>query len=302
MIARRPSSPTIALFCGLLAAGWAPVRAGDPAPDFKTNRPGILGLVGFDQKLGAQVPPDLHFRDEQGRDVRLGDLFGHGKPVLLNLVYFDCPLLCNQVLDSTVRSLNVIKFKVGEEFDVVSVSINPADTPESAARKEGMVLGQYTTGGAKARQGWHFLTGDEASITALAKSVGFRFTYNAANKQFAHPAGILFLTPEGKVSRYIYGLSFPARDLTLSLAEASEGKVGSLAEQAMLLCYVYDPESGSYSFAIMSVIQVLGTITFLILVGYIALMLRRDRRLRRLAARFPGPGPFASDTPPVATN
>jgi protein SCO1/2 len=282
----------------LAAAGPASARQERPKPDY-TRKPGILETVGFDQKPGAQLPLDLKFRDEQGREVALGDLLS-GRPVIVNLVYFDCPLLCNQVLDSLVRALNVVPARVGRDFDVLSVSIDPRDTPEKAAAKEADVLGRYTAEGPEARAGWHFLTGDEAAIERLAATVGFRYSYNARLKQYAHPAGVVFATPEGVLSRYIYGLSFPARDLNLALAEASAGKVGGVVAQALLLCYAYDPNSGGYSFAIMSVVRVLGTLTALGLAAFMYLMFRRDRRRR---PRATGHSPLPAGTPPpVAAN
>jgi protein SCO1 len=286
----------IALALAVLAAtSPAFARQERSTPDY-TPKPGILALVSFDQKPGAQIPLKQTFRDEAGKTIALKDVL-RGKPVILNLVYFDCPLLCNQVLDALVRSLNVLKYKIGKDFDVLSVSIDPREDSQKALEKKADVLRRYTMEGAQAREGWHFLTGDEPAIQALAASVGFRYSYNAQLKQYAHPAGIVFLTPDGRASRYIYGLSFPARDLTLALTEASNGKIGGVIEQALLLCYVYDPNSASYSFAIMRVIQVLGTITALLLFSYLFRMLRRDRRealkmASRTAAMPPQPMPL----------
>ncbi len=286
----------VSLLVALASVGSAIAREERPIPDF-ARKPGILSEVSFDQKPGAQIPLDATFRDEAGRTVVLGDLFGE-RPVILNLVYYDCPLLCNQVLDSLVRSLNVLRFKVGRDFDVLSVSIDPREDSQKALAKESEILRRYTVEGSEPREGWHFLTGDEPSIRRLADSVGFRYSYNANIRQYAHPAGIVFLTPAGQVSRYIYGLSFPARDLNLALAETSAGKVGGIIEQALLLCYAYDPNSGSYSFAIMMVLRALGSLTALCLFAYLVQMLLRDRRahLRGQATLAAGP------PPPVATN
>jgi protein SCO1/2 len=219
------------------------------------------------------------FQNESGETVRLGDLIGD-RPVILNLVYFDCPLLCNQVLDGLVRSLNVLNdYTVGQAFDVISVSINPEDSPQSALAKESAVMRAYHFSGDEARGGWHFLTTeDQAAIDTLAESVGFSYSYNPQSKLFAHAAGLVFLTPEGRVSRYVYGISYPARDLRLALTDASEGTIGGVAEQALLLCYVYDPESGSYSFAIMNVVRILGMVTVLSLGSFMIAMFVRDRR------------------------
>ncbi|WP_315852099.1 SCO family protein [Tautonia rosea] len=244
-----------------------------------TPQPGILSRVNFEQKPGSQVPLDLVFVNELGDSVRLGDLIGD-RPVILNLVYFDCPLLCNQVLDGLVRSLNVLNdYTVGQAFDVISVSINPNDSPESAMAKESAVMRAYHFSGDEARKGWHFLTTkDEATIGKLADSVGFSYSYNPQSKLYAHAAGLVFLTPEGKVSRYVYGISYPARNLRLALTDASNGTIGGVAEQALLLCYVYDPESGTYSFAIMNVVRFLGIFTVLSLGSFMIVMFVRDRR------------------------
>lgn len=254
----------------------SPTRTVDPV---LTSEPGILSRVKFEQKPGNQVPLDLVFRDERGREVKLGDLLGD-RPVILNLVYFDCPLLCNQVLDGLVRSLNVLdSYTVGRSFDVISVSINPGDSPESARLKESAVMRSYHHANDEARDGWHFLTTDhKETIDSLANSVGFSYTYNPESKLFAHASGLVFLTPEGRISRYVYGISYPARDLRLALSEASDGTIGGVVEQALLLCYVYDPESGTYSASIMNVVRLFGMITVLGLASFMLVQLFRDRR------------------------
>lgn len=254
----------------------SPTRTVDPV---LTSEPGILSRVKFEQKPGNQVPLNLIFRNERGERVRLGDLIGD-RPVVLNLVYFDCPLLCNQVLDGLVRSLNVLDtYTVGNSFDVISVSINPEETPESARIKESTVMRAYHYANDEAREGWHFLTTDEKdTIDSLASSVGFTYSYNAESKLFAHAAGLVFLTPDGHVSRYVYGISYPARDLRLALSEASEGTIGGVVEQALLLCYIYDPESGTYSASIMNIVRLFGMVTVLGLASFMIVQLIRDRR------------------------
>lgn len=258
------------------SAQRSPTRTEQPE---LTPQPGILNRVKFDQKPGEQVPLDLTFLNEQGERVRFGDLLGD-RPVILNLVYFDCPLLCNQVLDGLVRSLNVLNDStVGQAFDVISVSINPEDIPETAMAKESAVMRAYHFADDSARQGWHFLTtDDQATIDALADSVGFSYSFNPQSKLYAHAAGLVFLTPQGRISRYVYGISYPARDLRLALNEASDGTIGGVVEQALLLCYIYDPESGTYSFAIMNVVRFLGTVTVLGLASFMIVMFVRDRR------------------------
>jgi len=262
-------------------------------PDYATG-PGVLAKVKYEQKPGAQLPLDLEFRDEDGKPVRLRDLLAD-RPIILNLVYYECPMLCDQVLSGLVRNLNVLEdFRVGRAFDIWSVSISPEETPDLARAKEASVLRAYHFMDARAQKGWHFLTTEnKESIDALASSVGFSYTYNPNIERYAHPAGVVIVTPEGKVSRYIYGISFPARDLKLALTEASNGEIGGVIEQALLLCYAYDPDSGTYSFAIMRVIQGLGILTVLGLGGYVGLMLLVDRKrpapASGLSSKVPGP-------------
>ncbi len=251
-------------------------------PDLQ--RPGVLANVNFEQKPGAQIPKDLVFRDSENNEVRLGDLLGD-RPVILNLVYFECPLLCDQVLDGLVRSLNVLENTlVSREFDVLTISINPKETPQTAREKKTFALRSYRYSDEETPQGWHFLTAEsKETIDTLTSAVGFSYYYNPKSELYAHPAGIMVATPEGVLSRYIYGVSYPARDLRLALSEASEGVVGGVYEQFLLLCYAYDPESGTYSFAIMTVVKYLAFLTVFSLGLYIALMLRNERRVASVA-------------------
>lgn len=276
--------------------GIIPIKPGhgfaEEIPPNLTSQPSVLSEVGIEQKPGSQIPSDLMFRDENGQDVRFGDLL-RGKPVILNLVYYDCPLLCNQILESLTRSLNVLGSEVGDEFDIISVSIDPTETPDQALAKEANIMRRYKQSGETARAGWHFLTTDnQESIDQLADAVGFRYMYNPRTRFYAHVASIIFLTPEGKVSRYIYGISYPVRNLRFALSEASEGRVGNIVDQALLLCYEYDPATGRYSFAIMGTLRVLGVLTALTLGGFMSLMFWRDWR-RGLAT---------VDTPPKAAS
>jgi protein SCO1/2 len=244
----------------------------------------VASKIGFDQKLDAQVPLDIPLKDEAGRPVRLGDYFGE-RPVILTLVYHECPMLCNEVLNALTRGLKGLTFDVGDQFEVVTVSINPAETPELAAAKKAGYLRRYgRPGGAS---GWHFLTGDEGSIRRLAQSVGFRYVYMPESKQYAHAAGIVLLTPQGRVARYFFGISYAPRDLRLGLTEASAGKIGSPVEQMLLFCYRFDPTTGKYTFAIMNVLRLLATATALALGGYVATMLWRERRRARAAPDTP---------------
>jgi len=236
----------------------------------------VIRQVRFDQRLNAQVPLDLAFRDETGREVHLADYFGR-KPVVLALVYFDCPMLCNLVLEGLVRSLRPISFNPGSEFDVLVVSFNSAETPALATSRKQQYLAQYRRPGTEA--GWHFLTGDAEPIRRLTDAVGFHYTYNPQTKQFAHAAGLLVLSPDGKIRRYFYGIDPPARDLRLALVEASAGKTGTLVDQVLLFCFHYDPKTGKYSVLISNVLRLAGTATVLAMGAFVLLMFRRDRRL-----------------------
>ena len=225
-------------------------------------RPPGLSNVTIEQRLNQQVPDDLAFRDETGKPVRLGDYFGR-KPVILNLVYFRCPMLCPEILNSLESSLRVLKFDVGKEFEVLTVSFDPGDTPEQASEKKAEILKRYKRAGAD--QGWHFLTGPQPSIDALTKAVGFGYQFNAQNQQFAHAASIVVLTPSGRISQYFYGVEFAPKDLRFSLIQASGNKIGNVVDQVFLYCYHYDPATGKYGAIISRVLKVSGLATMLVL-------------------------------------
>ncbi len=229
-------------------------------------RPDLLKDVGIDQKLNDSIPLDLTFRDEHGQPVELAQYFG-SKPVILTLVYYSCPMLCTQVLNGLTRSLKRIPMSIGQDFNVVTVSIDPTERPVLADAKQTLYTGMYGRPGAA--QGWHFLTGEDAQIKRLAQAVGFRYAYDPDSHQYAHASGIMVLTPEGKLSRYFYGIQYPERDLRLGLVEASEGKIGSPVDQVLLFCYHYDPHTGKYGLLISRVIQLAGALT--VLLGGIAL-------------------------------
>lgn len=225
-------------------------------------RPELLKQVGIDQRLNQSIPLDLMFRDEDGRTVALGQFFGQ-KPVILTLVYYNCPMLCTQVLNGVESSLKELSTDIGNQYDVVTISIDPTESHVLAKTKKEMYVGMYGRPGAA--QGWHFLTGDEPQIKQLADAVGFRYAYDPDTKQFAHASAIMLLTPEGKISRYFYGIQYPTRDLRLGLVEASEGKIGTPVDQVLLFCYHYDPATGKYGLLISHVIQIGGALTVLIL-------------------------------------
>jgi protein SCO1/2 len=278
----------------LVAASPAPAQKFMSSPP-NSAPPSILERVGLDQKLDAQVPLDLTFRDEQGATVRLGQYF-HGKPVVLSLVYYNCPMLCTEVLNGMKGVFRHLPLVIGRDFEVVTVSIDPTETPSLAAAKKAMYLKGYEH--PEGASGWHFLTGDQPQIRTLADVVGFRYVYDKQTKQYAHAAGIMVLTPEGKVARYLYGVDYLIKDMKLALVEASNNTVGSPIDQVLLLCYHYDPATGKYGLVVMNLLKIGGAITLLVLGGFIIIMLRRERKHR---VRLEGGGAFPAEHSSVPT-
>jgi protein SCO1 len=238
------------------------------------SRPAALRDVAFDQKLNQQIRLDLKFRDETGAAVEINRYFGR-KPVILNFVYYKCRDLCPLLLDGMVRALRALSFEIGNQFEVVTVSFDPHDDPRLAAARKQDFVQRYARSGA--RSGWHFLTGDEVNIEKLSRAVGFRSHYDPQTGEFAHATGIVLLTPEGRTSRYFYGIDFSPRDLRLGLIEAAAGKIGSPIDQLLLFCYHYDPVAGKYGLMVSNVIKLAGSVTVLALAGFIFVMLRRER-------------------------
>ena len=236
-------------------------------------RPELLKQVSIDQKLNQSIPLNLTFRDENGAPVQLAQFFGQ-KPVILTLVYYNCPNLCTQVLNGVESGLKELPMDIGKQFDVVTISIDPTESHVLAKVKQEMYVGMY--GRPAAAQGWHFLTGDEPQIKQLADAVGFRYAYDPDSKQFAHYSAIMLLTPAGKISRYFYGIQYPSRELRLGLVEASAGKIGTPADQILLFCYHYDPATGKYGLLISHVIQAGGALTVLILGVAILILFRGE--------------------------
>jgi protein SCO1 len=228
--------------------------------------------VGIDQNLNAQIPLELAFKDETGQAVRLGQYF-RGKPVVLALVYYECPGLCDLVLNGLSHAMEQISLNVGSDYEVVTVSFNPKESWQLAGAKKSNYIEKYQRGGAQ--EGWHFLTGREDAIKTLANTVGFRYNYDPVAKQFAHASGIMVLTPEGKIARYFYGIQYKPRDFRLGLVEASANKIGTPADQVLLFCYHYDPTTGKYGMAITEITRALGTATVLALGGFVFIMIRR---------------------------
>ena len=245
------------------------VEPGDPT----SARPGILSRIAIDQRIGHQVPSDIPFVDENGRDVTLGDYFGK-RPVVLALVYYECPMLCTQVLNGLVSALGVLNFEAGREFDVVAVSFNPKEGPGLASQKKAAYLERY--GRPQSAAGWHFLTGSQASIDRLTDAVGFRYEYDEKIGQFAHGAAIEVLTPKGAIAKYFYGIEYSPRDLRLGLIEASDERIGSVVDDVLLFCYHYDPSSGKYGTSILRMVRAGGVLTVLAFAIFLTLSLRRD--------------------------
>ena len=242
----------------------------------------ILDKVGIDQRLGAKLPLDATFRDEAGNTVRLGDFFTGKKPVVLSLVYYECPSLCTMTLNGMGKSFKPLDKTIGKDFDVVTISFDPRETPELAAKKKAAYVKAY--GRPEAEQGWHFLTGDDASIKRVTEAAGFRYVWDEHSNQFAHTSAIMVATPDGVLSRYFYGLEYSTRELRLGLYEASDGKVGSISEAVLLLCFHYDPMTGKYGWAVMGLLRAGAVLTILALGGFIGISLYRERRAARLAA------------------
>jgi protein SCO1/2 len=263
---------TILAFTLLSGSAWSQgMSRGIMSPPASVRPPG-LQHVGIQQNLNEQIPADLAFTDESGRAVKLGDYFGK-KPMILNLVYFTCPMLCGEELNGLESALRILKFDVGKEFDVITVSFDPKDTPDAAAKKKAEILKRYKRSGAE--QGWHFLVGNQGAIDKIAKAAGFEFEYDAKTQQFAHSTAIMVLTPQGKIAQYYYGIDYPPKDLRLAIVDASQEKTGTLVDELLLYCYHYDPEKGKYSATVMRILRLAGVATLLCLGTLFIVLFRR---------------------------
>jgi protein SCO1 len=236
-------------------------------------RPPGLNDVGIEQRLNETVPAHLRFVDESGRSVEVGDYFGQ-RPMILNLVYYKCPMLCSEVLSGLTSALKAMNLDPGKDFDVLTISFDPHETPQDASASKAEYLNRYKREGAN--KAWHFLTGTQESIDALTKAVGFQYHYDAKIGQFAHSTAIMILTPKGKIAQYYYGVEFSPKDLRLALVQASDNKVGTVVDQVLLYCYHYDPKVGKYSMAITRVLQLAALATMVLLGGFIIIMIRRE--------------------------
>jgi protein SCO1 len=267
----RLIATTVLSLCVFIPLAWSQgMSQGILSPPANVRPPGVKN-VAIEQHLNEQIPPGLEFRDETGKSVQLGDYFGK-KPMILNLVYYQCPMLCGEVLSGLESALRVLKFDVGKEFDVLTVSFDPKETPEMASAKKAEFLKRYGRSGAE--QGWHFLTGPAASVDALTKAAGFQYQYDPKNGQFAHATAIMVLTPAGKIAQYYYGVEFAPKDLRLGLIQASQNKIGTVVDQVLLYCYHYDPNTGKYGAIISRVLQLAAGATMLILGTFLVVMFR----------------------------
>lgn len=254
---------TLALAGAAAAQRFDPVQRFSPAQD-----------VGIDQRLGEKLPLELTFRDETGAPRKLAEFFK--KPVLLSFVYFECPMLCTEVLNEEVRVLKALSLEPGRDFEIVTVSIEPNDTPELAAKKKRNYLTDLDR--PEAAPYWHFLVGEQAAITELTRAAGFRYVYDTEQKQYAHAGGVMVVGPGGVLSKYFYGIEYSPRDVRLGLVEAGDGKVGSLVDQVLMMCFHYDPATGRYTLAVMTVVRILGVLTVLAIGSFVVRQWVRDSK------------------------
>jgi protein SCO1/2 len=250
------------------SAATAPARADHAQPDPAEG-------VEFEQRLGETLPLELSFKDEGGQAVRLADYFA-GKPVILVFAYYECPMLCTLVLNDLAEALHDLAFEAGEQFEVVTVSFDPQDGPAQASQKKALYLEALNRPGAE--KGWHFLTGDQAAISALTGAAGFQYRYVEDHDEYAHPTGVLILTPDGRVSRYILGIDYSSKDLRLGLVEAADRKIATLVDQFYLLCYDYDPVTGRYTLLVHRLLQIGGAITVFGLGLFVFFLRKAEKR------------------------
>ena len=271
-----PSPRTLLTVALLAATAWGQAMTKGIMSPPANVRPPNLQNVGIEQHLDGQVPADLAFVDDSGRAVKLGDYFGR-KPLILNLVYYNCTMLCGEALSGLTGSMKMVKFDIGNEFDVLTVSFDPRETPAIATAKKADYLKRYGRAGAAA--GWHFLTGPAESINALTRAVGFQYQYDAKSSQYAHATAIMVLTPQGRISRYFYGVDYPPKDLRMGLVEASQGKIGNAVDAVLLYCYHYDPATGKYGAIVNNILKLGAGLTILILGGLLLVLFRMEKAL-----------------------
>jgi protein SCO1 len=268
-----------ALVTATAFARESPAPIAGPVED---RRPEPLRDIGYEQKLGERLPLDLVLRDEAGQPVTLGRYF-HGRPVVLSVVYYECPMLCTLSLNGLVSALNVLTMNPGKDFEIVTVSFDPHETAAQATVRKKAYLERYRRAGAS--DGWHFLTGERESLERLTRAVGFKYAWDDETKQFAHGTGVVVLTPDGVISRYLYGIEYAPKDLRLALVESAAGKLGTPADRFLLACYQYDPKHGRYGAAVMNLVRAGGFITIVTFLGFVGVMLRRERGSRSREGR-----------------
>jgi len=253
-------------------------RTYDPSASVTTGLPDALTTIGIEQKLGEQLPLETELKNEDGSAVKLGDYFNHRRPVVLALVYYECPMLCNQVLNGLTGSLKGISLDAGKDFDVVALSFDARenDRPDLAKGKKASYVERY--GRSSSENGWHFLTGTQEAIEKITSAAGFNFKWDEKSEQFAHAAGVMIVTPSGKMSRYFYGIDYAPRDIKFGLMESGENKVGNPAEKLLLYCYHYDPATGKYGFAILNIIRLGGVATLMGLGAMVFVFWRRNKK------------------------
>jgi len=279
--ARSASSVFIAVVFSLVATVSAQM-GGTPTSGYKrepgmpaSTMPAPLREIGFDQNIGTRLPFGTRVVDEGGRPTAIGEYFGH-RPIVLVFAYYSCPMLCTQVVNGLASAVGVLSLQPGRDFDVVVVSFDPRDTPATATAKKAQFLERYTARGAAAST--HFLTAAKPSIDALTRAAGFRYVWDEQTQQFAHPTGVIVVTPDGRMARYLFGIEYGPRDLRLALVEASEGKVGTVVDTLLLYCYHYDPMTGRYGVAVMRTLRIAGASTVLALGAFVFVMLRREKK------------------------
>jgi protein SCO1/2 len=286
-----------------VVAGIAPqtsAQAMKPGGDGATiqnptsDKPKWLPDVGIDQKLGAQVPADVTFRDSFGQPVKFADLYAKGRPILFTLVYYGCPRTCTAALNEMTKAMRTMSLNPGSDFDVVVVSFDPREGPDLAAKKKLEYQSLYRRPGTEA--GWNFMTGDEANIKALASAVGFRYAWDEKHDQYIHAAGLMVLTPDGKISKYLYGVEYTGLQLKLALMDAAGKKIGTVSDQVLRYCFEYDPHSGKYTIAVMTIVRTACVLTVVGLVGFMLVNFRRDRSASP-AATAAGTGPTPGGPP-----
>lgn len=279
---KRTVSAVIVLLTSLVLATTARAQiTGAPIGGYVTD-PGLpsqtmprpLLEIGFDQRINEQLPLDATFRDEQGKTVTLGSFYGN-RPVVLSFVYYECPMLCTQVLNAITSTISTMEFNTGKEFELVFVSFDPRETPAQAAAKKAEYTSRYKRPGTEG--GWHFLTGDEPQIKRVTAAAGYRYTWDEQTQQFAHPTGIIVTTPDGRNARYLFGIEYGPRDLKFAIVEASQGRVGSVVDNLLLYCYHYDPMTGRYGVYIMRTLRIAGVATLLAIGTFIVVMVRREK-------------------------